>query len=226
MQTAGKGWPTLRKKLDSSGRVPRVAHHTEGVHLQVVVVVEAERLMELAPGGPAGSRAGFQTLAAAGMAGVEDGHVVVLGQMVDGGEQVDEVLLGVDVLLPVGGQAGYTCPFPAPDALSTSLASIFSRLACSTSAMGLPVTKVRSFGGALGVQITAGVLGIAQVHVGRYGPRCGGWSPPAGTRPSSGCPPPCGRWECAAAWRRWRTGSSWCRPEPAGRRAAAPTIRA
>ena len=38
------------------------------------------------------------------MAGVQDRHVVLLGECVDGGEQAREVRLRVDVLLAVGGQ--------------------------------------------------------------------------------------------------------------------------
>ena len=46
----------------------------------------------------------LQAFAAAGMAGVEDGHIVLLGHLVDGVEQAQEVLLGVNVLLAVGAQ--------------------------------------------------------------------------------------------------------------------------
>ena len=38
------------------------------------------------------------------MAGVENGHIVLFRQRIDGGEQAQEVLFRVDVLLPVGGQ--------------------------------------------------------------------------------------------------------------------------
>ena len=47
---------------------------------------------------------GGQTLAGAGVAGVQDRHVVLLGHSVDGVEQAQEVLLRVDVLLAVGAQ--------------------------------------------------------------------------------------------------------------------------
>ena len=42
---------------------------------------------------------GFEALAAAGMATVEDGHVVFLSHGVDGIEEAEEVLLRVDVFL-------------------------------------------------------------------------------------------------------------------------------
>ena len=38
------------------------------------------------------------------MAGVEDGHIIFLGHLVDGGEETQEVLLGVNVLFAVGGE--------------------------------------------------------------------------------------------------------------------------
>lgn len=80
-----------------------VADHSEGVHLEAVIVVESERLMlddtwiEL-------ETTGCQSVAAAWMTAVEYRHVVFLGQFVDGIEEAPEVLLGVYVLLAVGGQ--------------------------------------------------------------------------------------------------------------------------
>ena len=47
---------------------------------------------------------GLQALAGARVAGVQDRHVVLLSQRVDGGEQAREVRLGVDVFLAVGGE--------------------------------------------------------------------------------------------------------------------------
>ncbi len=72
-----------------------------GVHLQAVVVVESQRFVLN------NSRIEFEAglleaLARAGVATVEDGHVVALGYGVDGVEQAQEVLLGVDVFLAVG----------------------------------------------------------------------------------------------------------------------------
>ena len=46
--------------------------------------------------------AGCKAVAAARMTAVEDGHVVLLCHLVDGGEEGEEVLLGVDVLFAVG----------------------------------------------------------------------------------------------------------------------------
>ena len=56
---------------------------------------------------------GLQALAGARVAGVQDRHVVFLGQRVDRGEQAREVRLGVDVLLAVGGQQHVALGFKA-----------------------------------------------------------------------------------------------------------------
>ena len=46
----------------------------------------------------------FQPLPAARVAGVEDGHVVLLRHLIDGREQAGEILFRVDVLLAVRGE--------------------------------------------------------------------------------------------------------------------------
>ena len=46
----------------------------------------------------------LQALAAARVAGIQDGHIVLLGHLVDGVEEAEEVLFGVDVFLAVGAQ--------------------------------------------------------------------------------------------------------------------------
>ena len=71
--------------------------------MQLVIVVEAQRLID------ANTRiqleaALFQTVLAARMAGVQDGHIVLFCQSVDSGKQAQEVLFGVNVFLTVGGQ--------------------------------------------------------------------------------------------------------------------------
>ena len=83
------------------GEGAAVAYYAEGIHLQTVVVVEAEGLLYLHARIQL-KAAGFEAVAAAGMATVEDGHVVLLGHPVDGGEETEEILLGVDVLFTVG----------------------------------------------------------------------------------------------------------------------------
>ena len=71
--------------------------------MQLIVVVEAQRFID--PDTRVEFEAAlFQTVLATGMTGVQDGQIVLFCQCVDGGEQAQEVLFGVDVLLPVGGQ--------------------------------------------------------------------------------------------------------------------------
>ena len=96
MTNAGKERGLLRQGA-------AVGNHCEGIHLQAVVVVEAKGFVlddtwvKLEAGGR-------QALAGAGVAGVQDRHVVFLGHRVDGVEQAQKVFFRVDVLLAVGAQ--------------------------------------------------------------------------------------------------------------------------
>ena len=80
------------------GERAAVAHDGKCVHLQAVVVVEAEgfvlnhALIELE------SRCG-KAVTAARVAAVQNRHVVLFGHFVDGGKETVEVLFGVDGLL-------------------------------------------------------------------------------------------------------------------------------
>ena len=80
-----------------------VGHYREGVHLQAVVIMEAQRLMlddariKLESGG-------LKAFPAARVAAVQDRHIILLGHLVDCREQRKEVLLGVDILFAVGAQ--------------------------------------------------------------------------------------------------------------------------
>ena len=78
-----------------------VADDAESVHLQAVVVEEAERLV-LDHAGIELELALFQALAGARMAGVQDRHVILLGQAVDRREEAGKVLFRVDILFAVG----------------------------------------------------------------------------------------------------------------------------
>lgn len=92
--------PDAREEAGLLGQRAGVGHHREGVHLQAVVVVEAHGLVH-AHARVQLEAGGLQALAGARVAGVQDRHVVFLGQRVDRGEQAREVRLGVDVLLAV-----------------------------------------------------------------------------------------------------------------------------
>ena len=85
------------------GKGARVGYDCERVHLKAVVVVESQRLLnlyariKLEPGS-------LETMTAAGVAAVENRHVILLGHRVDRIEKAEEVLLRVDVLLAVSTQ--------------------------------------------------------------------------------------------------------------------------
>ena len=90
-----------REEAGLLGQGAGVGHHGKRVHLQAVVVVEAHGLVH-ADARVQLEAGGLQALAGTRVAGVQDRHVVPLGQRVDRGEQAREVRLGVDVLLAVG----------------------------------------------------------------------------------------------------------------------------
>ena len=145
------------------GQGAAVAHHGKGVHLQAVVVVEAQglvlddALIEL-------EAAGLQAFAAAGVAGVQDGHVVLLGHLVDGIEQAQEVLLGVNVLLAVGAQQDVPTLLQAQALVD--VAGLYL-LEVVVQHFGHGATgDVGALLGEAGVgQVAAGVLAVGHVHV-------------------------------------------------------------
>ena len=158
--------PDAREEAGLLGQGAGVRHHREGIHLQAVVVVEAHGLVhaharvELEAGG-------LQALAGARVAGVQDRHVVLLGQRVDGGEQAREVRLGVDVLLAVGGEQHVAL------GLKAELGKDVRRLdLIKVGAQDLGHGRARDVGalrGAAGVlEVAAGVLGVGQVDVGDH----------------------------------------------------------
>ena len=141
-----------------------VADHSEGVHLQAVVVVETQGLVLNHPFVQLESRL-LQTLFAAGMAAVQHGHVVLLRHFIDGSKEAYKVLLRVDVLLPVGGKQNVLALFQSQAGVDITgldflqvLVEHFGHGAASDVGALLGQTVLR--------QVTAGVLRIAQVHVG------------------------------------------------------------
>ena len=158
--------PDAREEAGLLGQGTGVGDHREGVHLQAVVVVEAHGLVhaharvELEAGG-------LQALAGTRVAGVQDRHVVSLGQRVDRGEQAREVRLGVDVLLAVRGEEHVAL------GLKAELGKDVRRLdLVQVCAQDLGHGRARDVGalrGAAGVlEVAAGVLGVGQVDVGNH----------------------------------------------------------
>lgn len=158
--------PDAREEAGLLGQGAGVGDNREGVHLQAVVVVEAHGLVhaharvELEAGG-------LQALAGARVAGVQDRHVVLLGQRVDGGEQAREVGLGVDVLLAVGREQHVAPGLQAElgeDIRGLDLPEVGAKDLCHGRS-----GDVGALGGAAGVlQVAAGVLGVGQVDVGDH----------------------------------------------------------
>ena len=99
----GEGMAYAGEETAFLGQRAAVADDGEGVHLETVVVMEAEGLMLDHPTVELEARL-LQAFTATGMTAVEDGHVVLLGHLVDGGEEGQEVFLRIDVLLTVGGE--------------------------------------------------------------------------------------------------------------------------
>ena len=148
------------------GQGAGVGDHGEGVHLQAVVVVEAHGLVHAHSRVQLKAR-GLQALAGARVAGVQDRHVVLLGQRVDRGEQAREVRLRVDVLLAVGGQQHVALGLQAElgeDARGLDLVQVGAQDLGHGRA-----GDVGALGGASGVlEVAAGVLGVCQVDVGDH----------------------------------------------------------
>lgn len=158
--------PDAREEAGLLGQGAGVGHHGEGVHLQAVVVVEAHGLVHAHARVELEARR-LEALAGARVAGVQDRHVVLLGQRVDRGEQAREVGLGVDVLLAVGGQQHVALRLQAElgeDIGGLDLAQVGAQDLCHGRA-----GDVGALRGAAGVlEVAAGVLGVGQVDVGDH----------------------------------------------------------
>lgn len=141
-----------------------VADHGEGVHLQAVVVVEAQGLVLDHPLVQLEARL-LQTLFAAGMAAVQHGHIVLLRHLVDGSKEAYEVLLRVDVLLPVGGKQNVLSLFQSQAGVDVAgldflqvLVEHFGHGTAGDVGALLGQTVLR--------QVTASMLRVAQIHIG------------------------------------------------------------
>lgn len=155
-----------REEAGLLGQGAGVGDHREGVHLQAVVVVESHGLVH-AHARVQLEAGGLQALAGARVAGVQDRHVVFLGQRVDRGEQAREVRLGVDVLLAVCRQQ-HVAP-----GLQSELGEDIGRLdLIKVGAQHLSHGRARDVG-ALGcaagvLEVAACVLGVGKVDVGDH----------------------------------------------------------
>ena len=138
----------------------------QSVHLQLVVVIEAQGLVD-PDSGVQPEAALLKPVTASGVAGIEDGHIVLLCQGIDGGEEAQEVLFGVDVFLPVGRQENIPVLFQAQPFQHITLADLVQ-----IHVQHLRHGRAGHVGPLLGqarvCQILPGKLTVAQVHVGDH----------------------------------------------------------
>ena len=148
------------------GQGTGVGDNGESVHLQAVVVMEAHGLVHAHARVQLETR-GLQALAGARVAGVQDRHVVSLGQGVDRGEQTREVRLGVDVLLAVGGEQHVALGLQAE--LGEDVGGLDLLQVRAQDLRHGRARDVGALGGAAGVlKVAARVLGVGQVDVGDH----------------------------------------------------------
>ena len=145
------------------GERAAVAHDGERVHLQAVVIVEAEgfvldnALVKL-------ESAGGKAVAATRVAAVEYRHVVLFGHLVDGGKEAREVLLGVDVLFAVGTQQ-YILALGEAEAFVDVAGFDGFQVLVQDFGHGAAGHVGTLLGESAFGQVTAGVFGIGHVHV-------------------------------------------------------------
>lgn len=156
--------PHAGEKAALLGQSATVADHSEGVHLQAVVVVETQGLVLDHP--LVQLEAGLlQTLFAAGMAAVQHGHIVLLRHFIDGSKKAHEILLRVDVLLPVGGKQNVLSLFQSQAGVDAA-GFDFGQVLVEHFGHGAAGDVGALLGQAVLRQVTAGVLRVAQVHIG------------------------------------------------------------
>ena len=140
-----------------------VADHSEGVHLQAVVVVEAQGLMLDHPF--VQLEAGLlQTLPTARMAAVQHRHIVLFRHLVDGSEQAHEVLLRVDILLPVGGKQNVLVLLQSQAGVDVA-GFDFGQVVVEHFGHGAAGDVHPFLGQAALVEVLSGVLTVRQIHV-------------------------------------------------------------
>ena len=155
--------PHAGKEAAFLGQRAGVRHNGKGVHLQAVVIVEAQglvldhTLVQL-------KAALLQPLAAAGMAGVQNGHIVFFGHFVDGGKQGNKVLFRVNVFFAVGRKQNIFALFQPKASVNIRCLDLFKVLMQHFGHGG--TGHIGALFGQAGIgQIAAGVLGVSHVHI-------------------------------------------------------------
>lgn len=141
-----------------------VADHGKGVHLQAVVIMEPQGLM---PDNPPiqPEPAPLQAFAGAGMAGVQNRHIIPFRQLIHRRKQGQEIPLRVNIFLPVGGKQDILPlfqPQPLVDARRLNLGQVGPQHLRHRGARH----ESALLGQAALRQIPPGVLGVSQVYVG------------------------------------------------------------
>ena len=140
-----------------------VADHGKGVHLQAVVVVEAQGLVLDHPLVQPEARL-LQALFAAGMAAVQHGHIVLLRHLIDGRKKAYKVLLRVDILLPVGGKQNVLALFQSQAGVDVAGLD-FGKVLVEHFGHGAAGDVGALLGQAALVEVLPGVLAVCQVHI-------------------------------------------------------------
>lgn len=146
------------------GKRAGIGDNCGSIHLQTVVVVESERLMlyHAAIEFEAGL---LKTFAAAWMAAVENRHVVLLSDGVDGIEKREEVLLGVNIFLTVCAEQ-YILAFFKTEALMDVACLDVGKILMKNFGHGRTGDVCAFFGKSAVGEVAARVLRIAEVYVG------------------------------------------------------------
>ena len=143
-----------------------VGHDAEGVHLQTVVIVKAQRLV--GDDAPVQFKAAFlQPLTAPGMAGVQHRQVVLRRHGVYRREERTEILLRVDVFLPVGREQDIFAFFQTQPGVNVACLDL-RQILMQHLRHGAAYHKGALLRDARGVQIAPCMLGVAEIHIGGH----------------------------------------------------------
>ena len=174
LRTLGAGaYADSRERMADTGEERRllwesagVRHYRKSIHLQAVVVVEAEGFVLNHSWIELEALCG-KTVAAARMAAVEDRHIIFLCHCIDGVEETQEVLLGVDVLFSVSAEQNVFALLK-----SKALVNVAGLNLGKILVQNLSHRRARDVGTLLResavCKIAASVLAVGHIHVGNY----------------------------------------------------------
>ena len=145
------------------GKGALIGYDCKCIHLKAVVVVESQRLLnlnariKLKPGS-------LKTVAAAGMAAVENRHVILLGHSVDRIKEAEEVLFRVDVLFAVSAQQDVVSLLQTESFVyigCLDLSKILMKHLCHRGAGDVcPLTGKSAFG-----KVSSRMLGVGEIDI-------------------------------------------------------------